>query len=139
MATRKLHTKILIKFFIMKYILLAIAIFVFPLANMAQSVDAETFKKSIEKTKNPLIIDVRTPQEFNIGHIENAKLIDFYATNFREQLIKLPKNQTIFLYCKSGNRSGQAYQLLHNAGFKNVKELRGGIGAWQQAGYSLTN
>jgi len=77
-----------------------------------------------------IIIDIRTPEEFNEGHIENAINIDFYSETFKEDLDKLDKNKTYFIYCRSGNRSGRAMPIMKDLGFKEVYNLSVGIKEW---------
>ena len=76
------------------------------------------------------IIDIRTPEEFDEGHIENAINIDFYSETFKEDLDKLDKNKTYFIYCRSGNRSGRAMPIMKVLGFKEVYNLSVGIKEW---------
>lgn len=77
------------------------------------------------------IIDVRTPQEYAEGHLENSLLIDFYEDTFREDLDMLDKNKRYLIYCRSGNRSGQARDIMQELGFKEVYNMVGGIVQWQ--------
>jgi len=77
-----------------------------------------------------VIIDIRTPEEFNEGHIENAVNIDFYSETFKKDLDKLDKNKTYFIYCRSGNRSGRAMPIMKELGFKEVYNLSAGIKEW---------
>ena len=76
------------------------------------------------------IIDVRTPEEYGDGHIENAVNIDFYSDTFRDGLDKLDKNKTYFIYCLSGNRSGKTMDIMAELGFKEVYNLSVGIKGW---------
>jgi len=77
-----------------------------------------------------IIIDIRTPEEFNEGYIENAINIDFYSETFKQDLDKLDKNKTYFIYCRSGNRSGRAMPIMKDLGFKEVYNLSAGIKDW---------
>ncbi len=83
------------------------------------------------------IVDIRTPQELNEGHIENAVNIDFYSETFKEDLAKLDKNRTYFIYCRSGNRSGRAVPIMKELGFKEVYNLSAGIKGWVAEGLSV--
>lgn len=83
------------------------------------------------------IIDVRTPAEYAEGHIAGAKNIDIYAETFEEELAKLNRAGSYSVYCRSGNRSGQALQIMESMGFTDVIDLEGGIGAWAREGKSL--
>ncbi len=96
----------------------------------------EAFTLIQENQNNPdfVIIDVRTPEEFADGHIENAVNIDFYAETFRDELNKLDKDKTYFIYCRSGNRSGSALDIMAELNFREVYNLSGGITAWGREG-----
>jgi rhodanese-related sulfurtransferase len=96
------------------------------------------FEKAISKS-NVQLIDIRTPEEFSRGHIKNAKNIDFYSSNFQDQISKLDKKQPLYIYCASGNRSGQALKQLSNLSFKEFGDLEGGIKAWNQAQKKIIN
>lgn len=76
------------------------------------------------------IIDVRTQEEFDDGHIENAVLIDFYSEDFREKIARLDREKAYFVYCRSGNRSGQAVDIMRELGFQEVYNLSTGIREW---------
>jgi rhodanese-related sulfurtransferase len=84
-----------------------------------------------------IVLDVRTPQEFAEGHLENATMIDFYEPDFASQLADLDPTQPYLLYCRSGNRSGQTLTLMKDLGFTNVAEIDGGTNAWTAAGLPL--
>ena len=70
-----------------------------------------------------MIIDVRTLDEFNEGHIENAINTDFYSETFREQLDRLDRRYTYFIYCRSGNRSDQAMEMMRDMDFIEIYNL----------------
>ena len=76
------------------------------------------------------LIDIRTPQEFAQGHIKNAVNINFYSPDFMEKMNKLDKNKDLYLYCRSGNRTGTASKKLSSSGFKKIYDLKGGINNW---------
>ena len=91
----------------------------------ALKVNSIEFKASYFKYRG-ILLDVRTPMEFNEGHIENAKNIDISNSNFESELDKLDKDQTVFVYCAIGVRSTKAANLLRKKGFKHVFDLDGG-------------
>lgn len=82
--------------------------------------------------KNPksiVLIDVRTPQEYEAGHLKNAQNINWFDADFVENFSEIDKDKTIYLYCKVGGRSGQAQEKLMSLGYKNVINLEGGYDA----------
>ena len=84
-----------------------------------------------------VLVDVRTPGEFMSGHIEGAINIDFESGNFENEINKLDKNIEYAIYCRSGNRSGQAAAIMHDAGFHKVSNLNAGIIDWTGSGMPL--
>ena len=84
------------------------------------------------------IIDVRTPGEFNGGHIKKAKLIPVNEIGNRIGEIANLKDSTILVYCRSGHRSSMAAGILKKHGFTKVNNLSRGISAWESAGYATT-
>jgi rhodanese-related sulfurtransferase len=83
------------------------------------------------------ILDIRTPEEFAAGKIEGSINIDFYASDFREQLDALDKDTHYLVYCNSGNRSGQSLSDFRDLGFTQVDNLESGIQGWYGAGYPV--
>jgi rhodanese-related sulfurtransferase len=86
---------------------------------------------------NFAILDIRTPEEFAAGKIEGSINIDFYASDFREQLDALDKDTHYLVYCNSGNRSGQSLSDFRDLGFAQVDNLESGIQGWYGAGYPV--
>lgn len=80
------------------------------------------------------LVDVRTPQEWGTGHIDGALHIDWFDDDFKQRIAKLDKNKPVRLYCAAGGRSEEARELLREMGFKDVKDLDGGMSAWKKAG-----
>jgi thioredoxin 1 len=89
----------------------------------------QDFKTKIASVENAMVLDVRTPEEFKTGHIKNAKNINFYAPDFQSQISQFNQQDTIFVYCKSGGRSGSAASKLAALGY-TVYDLKGGIMKW---------
>ncbi|WP_339630674.1 rhodanese-like domain-containing protein [Bizionia echini] len=90
----------------------------------------EEYKTQIEAGKVQLV-DVRTPDEFNAGHITNAKNIDFFAPSFERQFEKLNKEKPVYIYCRSGARSKKAASKLSAMGFTEIYDLKGGYLNWK--------
>ncbi len=85
------------------------------------------------KYVNHTIIDIRTPREYGSGHIEGAININLFDKDFLNQLSKYDKEQPIFIYCRSGNRTSTASKKMANFGFKQIYDLQGGIKNWTRA------
>ncbi len=99
------------------------------IASGIQKLDADTFKEGISRRRIQLV-DVRTPEEYEAGHIKKATNIDFLADNFEKEIQKVNKDRPVFIYCRSGGRSGRAAELMKKLGFKKVYDLRGGYLSW---------
>jgi rhodanese-related sulfurtransferase len=88
------------------------------------------FKKEAAKP-NTVVIDVRTPDEYNEGHIEGAVLMDYLETEkFTKQVLTLDPEKNYILYCRSGKRSLNAANIMVSKGFKKVSDLKDGISEW---------
>lgn len=81
-----------------------------------------------------VVLDIRTPQEFAAGHIRGARLVDFKAADFAEQLAKLDRKQKYLVHCASGRRSSQSLATFQELGFPRVVHLDGGFNSWAAAG-----
>lgn len=79
---------------------------------------------------NTVILDVRTPEEFNEGAIPNAILIDVNGPNFASETEKLDPSKKYLIYCRSGMRSMKACSYLAAKGFTDLSNLVGGYIAW---------
>jgi rhodanese-related sulfurtransferase len=97
--------------------------------------DVTTVSKIIETTNNLQILDVRTPQEFEEGHLKNAVNKNWYDSNFSSKLENLDKSKPILIYCKAGGRSTRASEKLTEMGFKKVLNMEGGIDQWSVSGF----
>ncbi len=96
-------------------------------------VDAQTFSELIAK-ENGVVLDVRTDNEFFAGHISGALHFDFYRDDFKVLLTDLDPKTPVYVYCKSGGRSGKTANMLKGMGFSEVYNLEGGITAWENQG-----
>ena len=79
------------------------------------------------------ILDVRTREEYDAGHIRGSALIPVQELDKR--LNEIPRDKKILVYCRTGHRSVTASEILVNNGFKEVYNMKGGIAAWTGAGY----
>lgn len=86
------------------------------------------------KRPGTMLIDVRTFQEFQQGHLPGAVNIDVSSPGFDGQIARLDPSAPYAVYCRSGNRSGVAVATMGERGFTDAYHLQGGITAWQQDG-----
>ena len=92
--------------------------------------DYSEFKKQVENT-NVQLFDVRTPEEYIMGHIEGAINVDFKNDDVFDSFFNdLNKSDTIYLYCRSGNRSKRSADKLISLGFQKIYDLDGGFIEW---------
>jgi rhodanese-related sulfurtransferase len=103
-----------------------------------QKLSVADYEKKLNETSNEIIVDVRTPEEYQSGHLVNATLINYYDSDFKEQISKLDKSKPVYVYCKAGVRSAKAANILRESGFKEVYDLQGGFDAWSGAGKPVT-
>lgn len=86
---------------------------------------AEQFQEKVGETPG-VVIDVRTQKEYDQGHLAMVDdHLDFLNGNFEASLDSLDKEKTYYLYCRTGNRSGQAADLMKKSGFENVYNIGG--------------
>lgn len=100
----------------------------------------EAFELIQKNSKNPdfVILDIRTPEEFESGHIERAININYHNDTFVEDLNKLDKNKTYLVYCRTGRRSGDAVGIMTKQGFKELYRTDGDIVKWKSEGLPVT-
>lgn len=84
-----------------------------------------------------VVIDVRTPSEFAVGHIANAVNIDVESGTFEQQIASLDKSKAYAVYCHSGRRSANAAGIMSKAGFTSIYNLDGGVTDWVNSGGQL--
>lgn len=98
---------------------------------------AEVFNSKLINTRDAILLDVRTPDEFSEAHIANAKNMDWNSAGFKAEAAQLDKSKPVFVYCLSGGRSASSIEFLQANGFKEVYELDGGIMKWKSANLPL--
>ncbi|QLG44252.1 rhodanese-like domain-containing protein [Costertonia aggregata] len=92
----------------------------------------QEWQDQLKNDSNAVILDVRTPEEVEEGFIPNSKNIDIYlGQDFINELEKLDKSKNYYVYCRSGNRSGQACTIMNSIGFDNAYNLEGGFMNWE--------
>lgn len=89
----------------------------------------QVFKSKISNSTVQLV-DIRSPQEFKLGHIKNAKNINFFSRNFKDEIDQLDRMKPLYIYCRSGSRSRKAAYVLERMGFEEIYDLQGGILRW---------
>ncbi|GHD76509.1 rhodanese-related sulfurtransferase [Salinibacterium amurskyense] len=94
---------------------------------LASIAGCSTASETVELSADTILIDVRTPAEYDAGHLDGATLLDLNGGDFAAALPTLDPEAEYAVYCKSGNRSGQAVAMMEDAGFENVIDL-GSIG-----------
>lgn len=105
-------------------------------ASPVGTISAEEFKALIA-TPGVVLLDVRRPDEFAAGHLAGAANIDAEAADFEAQIATLDKHARYAIYCRSGRRSAIAMTKMTALGFGSVRDLGGGIVAWEQAGFPI--
>lgn len=105
-----------------------------------RNINASEAKQLIDENKNNsefVIMDVRTPEEYNAAKLKNSINYDIYGRDFVNKISELDKNKIYFIYCHSGNRSFMAANIMLKLGFQNVYNLENGIIEWDNLNYPL--
>jgi len=102
-------------------------------AQNATTYSALDFSGKLEQDASAPLIDVRTPEEFEKGHLEKAVNYNWNGSDFDKQISQLDKSAPVYIYCLSGGRSTAAAKKMRQDGFTQVYELEGGIMKWRAA------
>ncbi|MET4082215.1 thioredoxin 1 [Pedobacter sp. UYP30] len=121
-----------------QYLFILLATFLFVGCSNAQNstkvnLTASEFSKELTSTKDVQLVDVRTPEEFEKGHVKNAININLRDDDFGKRVDSLDKDKPVFVYCLSGGRSSAAAKKMVSNGFKDVREMEGGMMQWRAA------
>ncbi|GAL66214.1 rhodanese-like domain-containing protein [Jejuia pallidilutea] len=96
-----------------------------------ENLTQEEWVAQLKNDDNAVVLDVRTDAEIAEGIIPNAVHLDIYkGQEFIDALEDLDKSKSYYVYCRSGNRSGQACQIMEELGFENAYNLEGGMLQW---------
>lgn len=101
-----------------------------------QEIGADEARDLIRET-DPFILDVRTPMEYNGGHLKDATLIPVQVLQSSLAQLDSVRNADVLVYCRTGNRSTVASNILLDNGFKRVYNLQGGIVNWKRKSYPI--
>ena len=92
----------------------------------------EEWAEQLASDDNAFVLDVRTPEEVEEGYIPGSTNIDIYlGQEFLDEIEKLDKSKNYYVYCRSGNRSGQACAIMNSIGIENAYNLEGGFMNWE--------
>ena len=101
-----------------------------------ETLECAEFFAEIKHNQFAVVVDVRSPGELLVsGKIDKAVNINLYDSFIKDKLARLPKDKTILVYCSSGSRSQEAFQIFKVLGFKSVYQLKGGLREWIKEGY----
>lgn len=98
-------------------------------------IDCDSFENLVKDGYT--VIDVRTEDEYKHARIMNCMLMDYYEMDFKQKLSELDKDGKYIIYCRSGNRSRQTVSYMTSIGFKEAKNLKGGIMTWYNSGRNI--
>ena len=99
--------------------------------------EASTLIETHKEDSDFVILDIRTPGEYQNGHIKNSIMIDFYSKTFAEEINRLDKGKTYLIHCRSGNRSTRSMGLFSKLQFQKIYHLSSGINGWNSEGLPL--
>lgn len=115
------------------YIVNLVAIFSFTACSQSNNPNllaAADFKNKFDASANAQLVDVRTQEEFDNGHLAGALLMNISNGDLQKRMNYLDKTKPVFVYCYAGPRSARASELLQKNGFTEVYDLKGGYSKW---------
>ncbi len=104
------------------------------------NVDVDIARDLVTQDETVIVLDVRTPEEYAIGHIEGALNINIAEVDFSERVSKLDRDKTYIVHCSANvknGRSAKSLEIMSSFGFDKLLNMEGGIIAWEQSGYPL--
>jgi rhodanese-related sulfurtransferase len=106
--------------------------------NTVKTIKPNEVTALIAKGEKLVLLDTRAPEEYKISHLKDARFLN-YESYSTEDLMRLPKNEKIIVYCSVGYRSERVGEKLQKLGFKNVYNIYGGIFEWKNEGFPTFN
>ncbi|MEZ5108147.1 MAG: thioredoxin domain-containing protein [Bacteroidia bacterium] len=104
-----------------------------------QLLTPEVFAKRLHETPDGQLVDVRTPEEFQKGHLKNALNMNINSSDLEKRAPYLDKEKPLFVYCYMGGRSAKACEYFKKMGFKIIYDMQGGYSAWTDANLPVEN
>lgn len=102
-----------------------------------KNVSVLDLNNAIESQEEVIVLDVRTADEVSQGYVNSAINVDVNGGQFSQGVQGMEMSKTVYVYCRSGQRSQKASQQLLDLGFTDVRNVQGGYMAWEQAGYAV--
>jgi phage shock protein E len=102
-----------------------------------ESLEAEAVAAILSGEGAPMVLDIRTEEEFGEGHLAGAVNIVYGEDGFAEALGELDPEQTYVVHCRSGRRSTEAMPTFEELGFRKIIHLKGGMNSWVEAGQAV--
>lgn len=102
-----------------------------------RSIDAASFHRQLDAEPSAILLDVRTADEYNEGHIPGAIHIDVLRPDFQARVKQLDLTQPIYVYCHSGGRSARAASMIRNMDVIQIYNLQGGMMAWKSHSFPV--
>jgi phage shock protein E len=102
-----------------------------------RDIDVEEAASLLKQDATVVVLDIRTPQEFQQGHIAGAENIDFRSPEFRKEIEVLGRDKPYLVHCASGGRSTRSLSVFEELQFKQVYHLEAGINGWLAAGHRV--
>lgn len=118
---------------------LSAAALLFGLAACSSAPGSASGSDKVQLDSDTILLDVRTPEEYAAGHLDGARLLDFNGGDVAEAIPSLDPDAKYLVYCRSGNRAGQAIALMEGAGFVDLTNLGSLEQAADTTGLAITN
>jgi len=119
-----------------QFYILILAFFLYSCTKQFQYITVEEFNSFFDNEFE--LIDVRTAEEFQSGHIVGAINIDFLSPNFIDEIKDIDSNLNLIIYCRTDNRSSKSAKILVDHNYKNIHVIKGGIEEWISQGNTIS-